>query len=156
MTYSPLALRVLPSPKSDDRKDNPITRILIRTAAEGSNESIEDNLAFGDNHESANYVARTDGSLTGIVPEERSSWFPQGVDLAAITVMAVVVTTPDSIAMSERTTDMLAHLLAQTSLRRGWGPIIRGNNLLGDSPVLTDEVLDDLAAKANTILGKDT
>ena len=164
MTFSNLTARRIITRKYSSRGGNRVTRLIIHHTAGGTNTGNEYELALNTNRSaSVNYVLRTDGSFTGIVPEESRAWTSGSfnADKNAITVETVNTTGAPSWQVADIQLERLAQLAADVSRRYGLGAIVVGKNLYGHrdwyqtacpGPYLYPR-LDDIAKRANQLLG---
>lgn len=132
MTFSPLISGKVPHHgKYSSRGGTPITRINQHHWAGMAGGDIR--LMSPTEKASATYIIRTDGTLWGQVPEEFRPWTTStaAADNPAITIEVQNINgkvngnddDPKSWQISDDALNMIIRLLADCSVRYGWGPI---------------------------------
>lgn len=167
MTFSPLTARTIKvvaptgySDRSSSRQGAGVKRLIIHYTAGGSDTGNEREMANNINRvASSTYVLRRDGSLSGIIPEERRPWTSggQAADGPSVTVETVAPPTGDVTAAQILT---LKKLAADLSKRYGWGPLtrsnVRGHREFQDTNcpgAVLWPMMDQIVADANKIRG---
>lgn len=164
MTFSNLTARRVSTRKYSSRGGNRVTRLIIHHTAGGSNAGNEYELALNTNRSaSVHYVLRTDGTFTGIVPEEYRAWTSGSfrADKNAITVETVNTSGAPTWTVADVQLESLAKLAADVSRRYGFIKLTVGKNIYGHrdwyptacpGPYLYPR-LGSIAARANQLLG---
>lgn len=128
-TFSPLVGRTVPTRKFSSRDGATPNQLIVHHTAGGTDEGNEAHLSSSDVRVSATYLLRTDGTLTGIVPEEYQPWTTGGdwPDNYAVTVEVVNTGGGPDWPVSDAQIATLVALAADLSSRYGWGPLTRDN-----------------------------
>lgn len=130
MTVSGIASKTVPTRKYSSREGFTPKYFVLHHTAGGSNDGNEQLLSADNGYEvSANYLSRTDGKVTSIVPEQYRAWTTGwNVDKEGITQETVNTTGAPDWRVSQAQLENTARLVADCSRRYGWGKIKYGKN----------------------------
>ena len=112
-----------------NRGKGPVHRIIVHHQA-SANRGGENHLTNPTTKVSANYILRSDGTLIGQVPEEYRPWTTGPTpDANSITIEIQNSTGAPTWKVSAAAKEKLARLMADLSIRYGWGPLKLGTNV---------------------------
>ncbi len=129
-TYSPLTAKVMHTSKSESRRGNSITGVVVHHWA-GTAGGVE-RLVHSSDAASANYIILSqdgphgkDGDIIGSVPEERRAWTSGSLaaDAPRITIEVQNSSTGGDWPVSVAALRSLVRLIADIADRYGWGTL---------------------------------